>query len=92
MQRTRTTPPGRGAERQGERLMWLTPHRVFYAGLLAPALAGEHIPGDYLIWGMMPVAFMIAASTVTLVVVSLVTKPLPAATVDRYFGIGQKTA
>ena len=35
-------------------------------------------------------AFMIAASTVTLVVVSLVTKPLPAATVDRYFGIGQK--
>ncbi|KAI1691942.1 alpha/beta hydrolase fold domain-containing protein [Ditylenchus destructor] len=37
MQRTRTTPPARGAERQGERLMWLTPHRVFYAGLLGAA-------------------------------------------------------
>jgi SSS family solute:Na+ symporter len=68
-------------------IMWCV---LFYDGLLAPALAGEHIQGDYLIWGMMPVAFMIAASTVTLVVVSLVTKPLPAATVDRYFGIGQK--
>ncbi|MFT7536481.1 MAG: SSS family solute:Na+ symporter [Hyphomicrobiaceae bacterium] len=63
---------------------------LFYDGLLAPTLAGERIEGDYLIWGMMPVAFMIAASTVTLVVVSLVTKPLPATTVDRYFGIGQK--
>lgn len=37
MQRTRTTPPERGAARQGERLMWLTPHRVFYAGLLGAA-------------------------------------------------------
>ncbi|MFT4515291.1 MAG: SSS family solute:Na+ symporter [Planctomycetota bacterium] len=63
---------------------------LFYDGLLAPTLAGEHIDGDYLIWGMMPVAFMIGASTVTLIVVSLVTKPLPASTVDRYFGIGQK--
>jgi AraC-like DNA-binding protein len=37
MQRTRTTPAASGAARQGERLMWLTPHRVFYAGLLGAA-------------------------------------------------------
>jgi AraC-like DNA-binding protein len=43
MQRTRTMPSprtgARGAARQGERLMWLTPHRVFYAGLLGAAAA-----------------------------------------------------
>lgn len=41
MQRTRTTPPtptaSSSAARRGERLMWLTPHRVFYAGLLGAA-------------------------------------------------------
>ena len=70
-------------------IMWCL---LFYDGLIAPALADERVEEDYLIWGMMPVAFMIVASTVTLIVVSLATKPLPAATVDRYFGIGQKAS
>lgn len=64
---------------------------LFYDGLIAPALAGERLEGDYLIWGMMPVAFMVAAAAITLVVVSLATKPLPRSTVDRYFGVGQLT-
>ena len=63
---------------------------LFYDGLLAPTLAGERLSGDYLIWGMMPVAFMVAATAVTLIVVSLVTKPLPGSTVDRYFGVGMQ--
>ncbi|WP_062478797.1 helix-turn-helix domain-containing protein [Variovorax boronicumulans] len=37
MQRTRTSTPSGGDARQGERLMWLTPQRVFYAGLLGAA-------------------------------------------------------
>lgn len=65
---------------------------LFYDGLLAPTLAGERLAGDYLIWGMMPVAFMVAASAVTLIVVSLMTRPLPDSTVDRYFGVGQLDA
>ena len=63
---------------------------LFYDGLLRPPMAGERVSEDYLIWGMMPVAFMVAASTITLIVVSLLSKPLPATTVDRYFGIGQQ--
>jgi len=63
---------------------------LFYDGLLAPTLAGEQLQGDYLILGMMPVAFMVAASAITLVIVSLMTQPLPAATVDRYFDSGDQ--
>lgn len=63
---------------------------LFYDGLLAPTLSGSSPEGDYLIWGMMPVAIMILASSSALVVVSLITKPLPANTVNRYFGIGAK--
>ena len=65
---------------------------LFYDGLVAPTLAGDHLAGDYLIWGMMPVAFMVAASAVTLIVVSLATKPLPGSTIDRYFDLGLQEA
>ena len=58
---------------------------LFYDGLLAPTLAGERIGEDYLIWGMMPVTVMIAASTTALVVVSLLTRPPSSATVRRFF-------
>ncbi len=58
---------------------------LFYDGLLAPTLAGERAGEDYLIGGMMPVTVMIAASTVTLVVVSLVTRPPSDKTIDRFF-------
>jgi AraC-like DNA-binding protein len=37
MQRTKTTPPASGGAQSGERLMWLTHQRVFYAGLLGAA-------------------------------------------------------
>jgi hypothetical protein len=37
MQRASNAPPENGGARQGERLMWLTPQRVFYAGLLGAA-------------------------------------------------------
>jgi AraC-like DNA-binding protein len=37
MQRTKTAPPESGGAQRGERLMWLTHQRVFYAGLLGAA-------------------------------------------------------
>jgi len=37
MQRTKTAPPESGFAERGERLMWLTHQRVFYAGLLGAA-------------------------------------------------------
>ncbi len=41
--------------------------------------------GEMLIAGMMPVTLIFAASVVTLVVVSLLTKPLPDRVLDRFF-------
>ncbi|HMQ14572.1 MAG TPA: sodium:solute symporter family protein [Phycisphaerae bacterium] len=46
-------------------------------------LSEEH---EYLVWGMMPVTVNIAASTLALVVVSLLTRPPSAAAVARFFG------
>jgi hypothetical protein len=40
---------------------------------------------DFLVLGMMPVAIMVAASAVTLVAVSLVTRPPAPEIVDRFF-------
>ncbi len=40
---------------------------------------------DYLVWDMMPVAVIFAASAVTLIVVSLITSPPSQATVDKFF-------
>jgi len=55
---------------------------LFYRGLIMPQPEG--LDGDYLIWGMMPVVIIFAASAVALVVVSLVTKPPPAEHVDSF--------
>lgn len=41
---------------------------------------------DYAFLGMMPVATIVAASTATMVIVSLITKPPPEATLKKYFG------
>lgn len=41
---------------------------------------------EYLVWGMMPVAVNIAASTLALVVVSLLTRPPSAGTIEKFFG------
>ncbi len=45
---------------------------------------------EYLVWGMMPVAVNLAAATVALVVVSLLTKPPSAETVKRFFGTRER--
>jgi len=55
----------------------------FYKAYSETALAGEH---EYTIWGMMPVTIILAASTLALVVVSLMTRPPSAATVAKFFG------
>jgi SSS family solute:Na+ symporter len=57
----------------------------FYDGFFAAILAGEKPAGEYLVFGMMPVAVIFAASAVTLVVVSLLTSPPPREVVDKYF-------
>ena len=49
------------------------------------AKSGYGANRGYLVYDMMPVALMIAASTVALLVVSLVTKPPPDATVCKFF-------
>ncbi|MCA8957835.1 MAG: sodium:solute symporter family protein [Planctomycetes bacterium] len=58
---------------------------LFHDGLLRPTLAGEKTSEDYLVFGMMPVAIMVAAATVALILVSLVTTPPPKQLVDRFF-------
>ena len=57
---------------------------LFYEGLVRPTLDGVDLEGDYLVFGMMPVTVIFAASALTLVGVSLVTQPPPAAVVQRF--------
>jgi len=55
---------------------------LFYRAYQETGLArGE----EYLVWGMMPVTVSLAASTLALVVVSLLSKPPRPQTVDRFF-------
>lgn len=61
---------------------WLV---LFYEGLIKPTMAGHHSREDYLVFDMMPVAVMFAASALALVVVSLVTQPPRKEVVDRFF-------
>jgi hypothetical protein len=42
--------------------------------------------GEHTHWGLTPVTFIFAASTVALVLVSLITRPPSAATVAKFFG------
>ena len=64
---------------------------LFYDGLIKPAMEGHESEGEYLVGGLMPVTLMVAASTAALVVVSLMTKPLPDTTIDRFF-VSRKAA
>ena len=57
---------------------------LFYRGLIRPAMEGVELEGVYLVWGMMPVTVIFAASALALVLVSLVTSPPPAAVVERF--------
>ena len=58
---------------------------LFYDGLIRPTLAGERAGEEYLIAGVMPVTVMVAVSTAAYVVVSLMTRPLPAEHVEKFF-------
>jgi SSS family solute:Na+ symporter len=58
---------------------------LFYQGMLAPLARGERIEGEYQVWGVTPVAFVIAASALALWLVSLVTAPPPREHVARFF-------
>ncbi len=48
-------------------------------------LLGEHTHGEYLVVGVMPVTFIFLASAVTLVGVSLLTRPLPTEATEKFF-------
>ncbi len=58
---------------------------LFYIGLIKPIIEGHKSGEDYLVGGMMPVTLMVAVSTAALVIVSLMTKPMPRETVDKFF-------
>lgn len=55
---------------------------LFVIALRETGLQAEH---EYLFFGMMPVAANIAASTAALVIVSLLTRPPSAGTIEKYF-------
>jgi SSS family solute:Na+ symporter len=57
---------------------------LFYDGFLEPSIAGRPVSEDHLVWGMMPVAVIFAASALVLVLVSLVTEPPPARRVECF--------
>jgi SSS family solute:Na+ symporter len=62
-------------------LVW---YLLFSRDIINPSEERLAQDGDYLIYGMMPVAIIFAASVVTLVVVSLVTRPPSAATIEKF--------
>ena len=64
----------------------------FYDGLVKPILEDAPKGPDYLVFGMMPVALIFAASTAALVVVSLLTSPPPREHVARFFPTGSTGA
>jgi SSS family solute:Na+ symporter len=57
---------------------------LFYQDIINPSEAREAAGGDFLVFGMMPVAIIFASSALTLIVVSLVTRPPSRETVDRF--------
>jgi SSS family solute:Na+ symporter len=57
---------------------------LFYRDIIAPKAPGAD---ESLIFGLMPVVFIVAASAVTLVIVSLLTRPPSAQTVQRFLAL-----
>lgn len=55
-------------------------------------LFGSSGDGEYLVLGFMPVVIVVVLSSAALVVVSLMTKPLPDSVVDRFFEDGARTS
>ncbi len=66
-------------------VMLVTWSVLFYKGLIRPLSAGVPLPEEPLILGMMPVVWILAASSAALVLVSLVTKPPAESTLRKYF-------
>jgi len=62
---------------------------LFNKDILNPTQERLNQGGDYLVWGLMPVTFIFAASTIALVVVSLLTKPPSQATINKFFDPGE---
>ena len=58
---------------------------LVYRGLIAPVLHGVPHPEEPLVLGVMPVAWVLLAASVALVVVSLATQPPADATLRKYF-------
>jgi SSS family solute:Na+ symporter len=58
---------------------------LLYRGLIGPVLGGVAHPEEPLVLGLMPVAWVVLASTVALVAVSLATRPPAEATIRKYF-------
>jgi len=75
----RTTKAGAMAAVLVTAVSWLV---LFYRDMIAAKPPGVE---ELLIFGMMPVTIMFTLSAVTLVVVSLLTKPPPQKTIDRFF-------
>ncbi|MCA9297500.1 MAG: sodium:solute symporter family protein [Phycisphaerales bacterium] len=61
--------------------IWLT---LFWQDIIAPSEARIAEGGDMLVFGMMPVVFILAGSALALVIVSLMTKPPAREVVDRF--------
>ncbi|MEM7307794.1 MAG: sodium:solute symporter family protein [Planctomycetota bacterium] len=57
----------------------------FYHGLIARPESGPGAEGEYLVFGLMPVALIFAASAAAMVLVSLVTPPPTEEHVERFF-------
>ncbi len=58
---------------------------LFHRGLIAPILNGVAHPEEPLVMGLMPVAWVVLASSVALIVVSLATRPPAESTLRKYF-------
>lgn len=56
---------------------------LFYQAYRQTGLTGDN---EYVVWGLMPVTYNIAASTLALVLVSLATRPPSPATLEKFFG------
>ena len=65
---------------------------LFYQGLIRPSMEGTESKGDYLVFGMMPVTLMFVVTAITLVVVSLLTKPPAPEVVSRFMDRTPKRA
>jgi SSS family solute:Na+ symporter len=74
----RTTRPGAIACVLATAAVWAV---LFYRNIVA----GPGGEDELLIWGLMPVTFIVAASALTLVVVSLLTQPPSAERLARFF-------